>query len=393
SAHIVESWHGHDQTHGGAGAPALPRGAARRARWTAAAVLRRLLRDLRSRQRRRHRPGAAAASRPAPVPPGAQRAGDGAHRRRVRAHAESPRHAGLHELDRPRRHEHGHRRRARDDQPPPRPPPAGRRLRRPGARPGAAAARGAVGGRRLRQRRIPPRLPLLRPHHAPRAGDPRHARRAARPHEPGRHRRSHARVPAGRPDRGVRLPGGVPRRADLARAAPAALAEAVEAIRGARRPLVVAGGGVVYAEATEALLAFCDATGIPVGETQAGKGSLPYDHPSNLGAIGATGTFAANRFAAAADVVVGIGTRYSDFTTASKTAFQDPAVRFVNVNVADFDAAKHAGVRVTGDARVALEQLTHALRGFAVDDGYRAQAAQANREWDAEVARLYGLGH
>jgi len=174
---------------------------------------------------------------------------------------------------------------------------------------------------------------------------------------------------------------------------PAALAEAVEAIRGARRPLVVAGGGVVYAEATEALLAFCDATGIPVGETQAGKGSLPYDHPSNLGAIGATGTFAANRFAAAADVVVGIGTRYSDFTTASKTAFQDPAVRFVNVNVADFDAAKHAGVRVTGDARVALEQLTHALRGFAVDDGYRAQAAQANREWDAEVARLYGLGH
>src|SRR5439155_15859753 len=165
------------------------------------------------------------------------------------------------------------------------------------------------------------------------------------------------------------------------------------AIRGARGPLVVAGGGVIYSEATTALRAFCEATGIPVGETQAGKGSLPYDHPSNLGAIGATGTFAANRVAAAADVVIGIGTRYSDFTTASKTAFRDPAVRFVNVNVADFDAAKHAGLRVVADARVALERLTAALAGWSVDDGYRAEAAQLNREWDAEVERLYTLGH
>ncbi|HEU5373624.1 MAG TPA: 3D-(3,5/4)-trihydroxycyclohexane-1,2-dione acylhydrolase (decyclizing) [Gaiellaceae bacterium] len=174
---------------------------------------------------------------------------------------------------------------------------------------------------------------------------------------------------------------------------PAALAAAVDAIRAAQRPLVIAGGGIIYAEATEQLRAFCEATGIPVGETQAGKGSLPYDHPSNLGAVGATGTFAANRLAAAADLVIGIGTRYSDFTTASKTAFQDPSVRFVNVNVAELDSAKHGGIRVTADARVALELLTEGLRGHAVDDAYRAEAKALNAEWDAEVARLYALGH
>jgi 3D-(3,5/4)-trihydroxycyclohexane-1,2-dione acylhydrolase (decyclizing) len=173
---------------------------------------------------------------------------------------------------------------------------------------------------------------------------------------------------------------------------PAAIAAAAEAIRAARRPLVIAGGGVIYAEATEQLRAFCAATGIPVGETQAGKGSLPYDHPSNLGAVGATGTFAANRFAATADLVIGIGTRYSDFTTASKTAFQDPSVRFVNVNVAELDTAKHGGVRVTADARVTLELLTDGLRGHAVDDAYRTEARRLNAEWDAEVARLYALG-
>ena len=179
------------------------------------------------------------------------------------------------------------------------------------------------------------------------------------------------------------------------RAEPAAdeFGRAVEAIRAAERPLIVAGGGVIYSEATEALRAFCEATGIPECETQAGKGSLPYDHPSCLGAVGATGTFAANRIAAAADLVIGIGTRYSDFTTASKTAFRAPGVRFLNVNVADFDATKHAGIRVTADARVALERLAAALSGWSVDDGYRAEAARLNAEWDMEVARLYSLGH
>src|SRR5256886_1522659 len=126
------------------------------------------------------------------------------------------------------------------------------------------------------------------------------------------------------------------------------LADAASLIRSAKRPLMVAGGGVIYSEATDALRAFAEQTGIPVAETQAGKGSLPYDHPSSLGAIGATGTFAANRVAADADVVIGIGTRWSDFTTASKTAFRNDGVRFVNVNIADFDAAKHAGFSCMG---------------------------------------------
>jgi 3D-(3,5/4)-trihydroxycyclohexane-1,2-dione acylhydrolase (decyclizing) len=171
------------------------------------------------------------------------------------------------------------------------------------------------------------------------------------------------------------------------------LAEAVALIRSARRPLVVAGGGLIYSEATEALLVFCDRTGIPVAETQAGKGSIPYDHRSALGAIGVTGTFAANRIAAEADVVVGIGTRWSDFTTASKTAFRAGRVRFVNINIADFDAAKQAGIALVGDARATLERLTGLLDGWQVDDAYRAEAARLNVEWDVEVSRLYALGH
>ena len=173
----------------------------------------------------------------------------------------------------------------------------------------------------------------------------------------------------------------------------AGLARAVELIRSATRPLVVAGGGVIYAGATGALRTFCEQTGIPVGETQAGKGSLSYDHPSALGAIGVTGTFAANRLAAQADLVLGIGTRWSDFTTASKTAFRNPDVRFVNVNVADFDAAKHAGVALVGDARATLERLAELLDGWSVDDAYREDAARLNRDWDAEVSRLYAIEH
>jgi len=171
----------------------------------------------------------------------------------------------------------------------------------------------------------------------------------------------------------------------------AAIAQAGELIRGATRPLVVAGGGVIYSEATDALRRLCDETGIPVGETQAGKGSLPYDHPSALGAIGVTGTFAANRVAAEADLVIGVGTRWSDFTTASKTAFRNADVRFVNVNVADFDAAKHAGVALVGDARATLERLGELLAGWSLPDAYRAETARLNGEWDAEVSRLYAL--
>ena len=174
---------------------------------------------------------------------------------------------------------------------------------------------------------------------------------------------------------------------------PAEQGSAVELIRGSRRPMIVAGGGVIYSEATEALRRFVERTGIPVGETQAGKGSMPYDHPCALGAVGATGTFAANRAAREADLVVGVGTRWTDFTTASKTAFQNPGVRFINVNVADLDAHKHAGHALVGDARATLEALADALAGYEVDGEYRDQNARLNEEWDREVERLYALDH
>jgi 3D-(3,5/4)-trihydroxycyclohexane-1,2-dione acylhydrolase (decyclizing) len=172
---------------------------------------------------------------------------------------------------------------------------------------------------------------------------------------------------------------------------PAALGRAVQAIRAARRPLIVAGGGVVYSEATDALREFAERAGVPVAETQAGKGSLPYDHPLAVGAIGATGTPAANALAREADVVLGIGTRYSDFTTASRTAF--PEARFVNVNVAAFDAAKQAGTAVTADARAALSALAGALDNWATDATYRQDAARRAEEWDATVERAYHLGN
>ncbi len=171
----------------------------------------------------------------------------------------------------------------------------------------------------------------------------------------------------------------------------AALQQAAELIRSAERPLIVAGGGVIYSEATEALRQWVEASGIPVAETQAGKGSLQYDHPSSVGAVGVTGSFAANRLARQADLVIGIGTRWSDFTTASKSLFSRPGVRFINVNVAEFDAAKHAGLALVGDARAAIERLAEA--GARVDTAYREEAARLNREWDAEVQRLHDLRH
>jgi 3D-(3,5/4)-trihydroxycyclohexane-1,2-dione acylhydrolase (decyclizing) len=170
--------------------------------------------------------------------------------------------------------------------------------------------------------------------------------------------------------------------------APEALARAVGLVRGARRPLIVAGGGVIYGAATAALRALVDATGIPVAETQAGRGALPSDHPLSLGAVGATGTTAANRLAHDADLVIGVGTRWSDFTTASKSAFQDPGVRFVNVNVASFDAAKHSGLPLLADARVALDALREALAGWRADEGWATRAVDEAQAFGAEVARV-----
>ncbi|MGB4135439.1 MAG: thiamine pyrophosphate-dependent enzyme, partial [Microbacterium sp.] len=154
----------------------------------------------------------------------------------------------------------------------------------------------------------------------------------------------------------------------------------------AKRPLIVAGGGVIYSGAEQALRALAEATGIPVGTTQAGGGALPWDHPQYLGGVGATGSTAANRLAAAADVVIGVGTRYSDFTTASRTAFQHPDAVFVNVNVASFDAYKHGSqLPVVADARETLTALADELRGLRVDADYAARIAAEKGEWDAAV--------
>src|ERR1700687_898918 len=146
-----------------------------------------------------------------------------------------------------------------------------------------------------------------------------------------------------------------------------ALDRAIQAIRTSSRPLIVAGGGVIYSEATEALKRLVHRTGIPVCETQAGKGSLPFDHQGALGAIGATGNLAANHVAAEADLVIGVGTRYSDFTTASRTAFQSEKVRFINVNIADFYAHKLACGALVGAARATLEELNRRLQSWTVD--------------------------
>jgi 3D-(3,5/4)-trihydroxycyclohexane-1,2-dione acylhydrolase (decyclizing) len=170
-----------------------------------------------------------------------------------------------------------------------------------------------------------------------------------------------------------------------------ALARGVDLIRNAKRPLIVAGGGVIYGEATGALRAFVDATGIPVGETMAGRGALVSDHPLSLGAVGATGGTAANRLARDADVVIGIGTRWSDFTTASHSAFQDQGVQFVNVNVVAFDAGKQSGLPVVADARVALVQLREALSGWRVDAAWEARARDEADQWATEVGRVQSL--
>ncbi|MDN3310259.1 3D-(3,5/4)-trihydroxycyclohexane-1,2-dione acylhydrolase (decyclizing) [Microbacterium oryzae] len=169
-----------------------------------------------------------------------------------------------------------------------------------------------------------------------------------------------------------------------------AFAQAVRAIRAAKRPFLVAGGGVLYSEAERELRAFVEATGIPVGTSQAGGGVLNWDHPQNLGGVGATGTLAANRLAAEADVVIGIGTRYSDFTTASRTAFQNPDVTFVNINVAAFDAYKHGTqLPVIADAREALDELIAALPDLRVDGGYAERIAREKAEWDATVDEAF----
>lgn len=162
-----------------------------------------------------------------------------------------------------------------------------------------------------------------------------------------------------------------------------AIVRAAEVIRASRAPLIVAGGGVLYSGAEGALRDLVERTGIPVGVTQAGTGVLAWDHPQNAGGVGATGTSTANGLARVADVVIGVGTRYSDFTTASRTAFQNPDVKFININVAAFDAYKHGThLSVVADAREALQSLVQALEGYSVTDEFAAGVARAKAAWD-----------
>ncbi|MDR1512250.1 MAG: 3D-(3,5/4)-trihydroxycyclohexane-1,2-dione acylhydrolase (decyclizing), partial [Propionibacteriaceae bacterium] len=181
----------------------------------------------------------------------------------------------------------------------------------------------------------------------------------------------------------------------VARPAPdaAALARAVAAIRAAERPLIVAGGGVVYSEASQALRDFAAQTGIPVADTQAGKGAINWDHPAAVGGLGSTGAGAANTLAREADLVIGIGTRYSDFTTASHTIFANPEVRFVNLNVASFDAAKHAAEMVVCDAKVGLEALAAALGDHHVDPAHAQRAADLDADWQRVIDECDHRGH
>jgi 3D-(3,5/4)-trihydroxycyclohexane-1,2-dione acylhydrolase (decyclizing) len=166
------------------------------------------------------------------------------------------------------------------------------------------------------------------------------------------------------------------------------LQEAARLIRASRRPLIVAGGGVLYSEATDALRRFVDATGIAVGETQAGKGALPDPHPLSLGGIGATGTQSANLLARDADLVLVIGSRLSDFTTASKTAFQHDEVRFVGINVTELDAFKHAALPLVGDARMVLDELLPLLDGYRVGAAYTEAVGASQAAWRVEVDRV-----
>ncbi|WP_030721369.1 3D-(3,5/4)-trihydroxycyclohexane-1,2-dione acylhydrolase (decyclizing) [Streptomyces griseus] len=165
------------------------------------------------------------------------------------------------------------------------------------------------------------------------------------------------------------------------------LETAVRAIRSARRPLIVAGGGVRHSAAEETLAAFTAATRIPVASTQAGKGALRHDHPADVGGIGHTGTATADELARTADLVIGIGTRFSDFTTASGTLFADPAVCFLHLNITAFDAHKLAALPLVADARAGLEALTAALagRGYRVDPAYETEYTGAKEAWEERV--------
>ncbi|MEM9142262.1 MAG: 3D-(3,5/4)-trihydroxycyclohexane-1,2-dione acylhydrolase (decyclizing) [Bacteroidota bacterium] len=167
------------------------------------------------------------------------------------------------------------------------------------------------------------------------------------------------------------------------------LEKAIRCIKNSKAPLLVSGGGTIYSGATEILKKWVEGTGIPVAETFAGKGSLDYNDPRNLGAMGVTGTPGAIQIAAEADLVIGLGTRYSDFTTISKSAFQNPEVQFININITEFDSFKHGAIPLVGDAKAILEEMESRLSGFSVSKAYRERISDFNTSWDAYVSQVY----
>ncbi|MDN5558668.1 MAG: 3D-(3,5/4)-trihydroxycyclohexane-1,2-dione acylhydrolase (decyclizing), partial [Ruaniaceae bacterium] len=173
----------------------------------------------------------------------------------------------------------------------------------------------------------------------------------------------------------------------------AAIERAVSAIRSSERPMIIAGGGVIYSAASEELRALAAVTGIPVADTQAGKGAISFESAQSVGGIGSTGAAPANRVADTADLVIGIGTRYSDFTTASQTQFKNPGVRFVNINVQPFDAVKQGAQMVVADAREALRALAALLADYRVDESYAAEISRWREQWDVEVEACYHRGN
>ena len=165
--------------------------------------------------------------------------------------------------------------------------------------------------------------------------------------------------------------------------------KAVKLIKQSSKPLIVSGGGTIYSDAVDELNQLVDKTGIPVAETFAGKGALPYNKPECLGAVGATGTPGAVKMTKEADLIIGIGTRYSDFTTESKTAFQNPEVKFININVAEFDSYKHSALPVVADAKEALKELIAQLQDYKVAQEWHQKAVDFNKAWDEKVTQIY----
>jgi 3D-(3,5/4)-trihydroxycyclohexane-1,2-dione acylhydrolase (decyclizing) len=164
-------------------------------------------------------------------------------------------------------------------------------------------------------------------------------------------------------------------------------------LRAAKRPLIVAGGGVIYSDATMSLSNLVTATGVPVAETQAGKGTLRFDHAQSVGAIGATGTTAANEIARGADLVVGIGTRWSDFTTASHSVFQNPDVEIININVTPSDTAKLSALAIVADARAAIDALAPLVQEWRVPHAFETECQELAKKWNDTVEAAYHLHH